>query len=220
VRLLLVLRSSTSFDHIRQELSQEHDITVVAHDSAHGSAADSVTVDNIFATLGHAAPDLVLIERDLPRSDAIALAGDIALARASPVIVLAGFYRAGDIAPAAKAGVRGYLTADQDARTWNAAIRAVASGAAWLCPAATGELLDEFGNRGARHRAAREHPPLTERERSVIRLIADGRSNIEVAAELGVSESTIKSHVSRMLAKLEVRRRTQLAVLARDLGIG
>nr|WP_264086385.1 LuxR C-terminal-related transcriptional regulator [Amycolatopsis lexingtonensis] len=60
---------------------------------------------------------------------------------------------------------------------------------------------------------------MTERELSVLRLVAQGCSNLEVAAELGLSQSTIKTHVSRMLARLDLRSRTQLAAFARDLGI-
>jgi DNA-binding NarL/FixJ family response regulator len=87
--------------------------------------------------------------------------------------------------------------------------------AAWLSASAAGDLLD--GIRGGRPMPC--PVALTERERSVIRLIARGYSNCEVASELGLSESTVKTHVSRMLGKLQLRRRTQLAVFARDIGV-
>jgi DNA-binding NarL/FixJ family response regulator len=86
--------------------------------------------------------------------------------------------------------------------------------AAWLSASAAGELLDVI-------RGVQPGPSpvaLTERERGVIRLIAHGYSNCEIARELGLSESTVKTHVSRMLRKLQLRRRTQLAVVARDIG--
>jgi DNA-binding CsgD family transcriptional regulator len=87
--------------------------------------------------------------------------------------------------------------------------------AAWVSTSAAGELLD--GIRGGRPGPC--PAALTERERGVIRLIALGYSNCEVARELGLSESTVKTHVSRMLGKLQLRRRTQLAVFARDIGV-
>jgi DNA-binding NarL/FixJ family response regulator len=205
---------SISSDQIRQQLSQQHEVTVVL--SRSGTAAE------IFTAMMEVAPDLLLIDRHLADSDGINIARDIGQAapgRTPPVIVITGMHHAGDVARAATAGVRGYLTADQETWILNAAIGAVAAGAAWLSPLAARELLDEFRNAAHRRSAALELAALTGRELHVIRLIAQGQSNIEVARELGVSVSTVKGHVSRMLAKLQLRRRAQLAVVARDLGL-
>jgi DNA-binding NarL/FixJ family response regulator len=119
---------------------------------------------------------------------------------------------------AAKAGVRGFLIKNQETWTLGAAVRAVVSGAGWLSPAAAGELIDQV--RGDQAEPAESPPtPLTDRERVVVRLVALGFSNTEIAGELTLSESTVKSHVSRMLAKLGLRSRTQLAAFARDHGL-
>jgi DNA-binding NarL/FixJ family response regulator len=210
-RLLLVLGSSVSSDRIRRLVSSEHDLTVV--DDIPESTKD------IFSVVEHSAPEILLVDRDLRNSDGIAITGNIVRTRrgrAPSLIVLADFHRRGDAIMAAKAGARGYLVKSQASCMLGPAIRAVASGEAWLCPSAAAELLDELGPQRYK---AREPLPLTGRELNVIRLVAHGYSNVEAARELGVSESTVKTHVSRMLAKLNLRSRTQLAVFARDAGI-
>jgi DNA-binding NarL/FixJ family response regulator len=214
MRLLFVSGLSVSSNQVGRQLSREHDVTVI---QSHPG-----TVAEILAAIARAAPDLLFVDRDLPGSDGISAVQEVARARRGPmppVIILSDVHHAGDVTRAVKAGVRGYLTGNQETWTVNAAITAVVSGAAWLSPSAAGELLDELHKVTSRPAAALRHASLTERERSVIRLIAQGRSNVEVAQELGVSVSTIKGHVSRMLAKLHLRRRAQLAVVARDLDI-
>jgi DNA-binding NarL/FixJ family response regulator len=214
MRLLFVSGPSPSSDQVRRQLDQEHDVTVIQSHSG--------TVADIFAATARSAADVLFIDRDLTGSDGITVAHSVVRAGRDltpPVIILASVHHGGDVARAAKAGVQGYLIGSQETWILNAAIRAVVSSAAWLCPVATGELLDEFRNATPRSPTALKHAQLTARERSVIRLIAQGRSNVEVAQELGVSVSAIKAHVSRMLAKLHLQRRAQLAVVARDLDI-
>jgi DNA-binding NarL/FixJ family response regulator len=130
-------------------------------------------------------------------------------------VLLADAYRPGDALAAAKAGVRGYVVDADSGWAWGTVVRAVAAGGGWLAPAVAGELLDELRARVP----DRPRVPLTDRELSVLRLVARGCSNLEVAAELGLSQSTVKTHVSRMLARLHLRSRTQLAAFARDLGV-
>jgi DNA-binding NarL/FixJ family response regulator len=213
LRLLLALESSISSDGIREILHKDHELEIVG-DLSYACA------DIRFAILRYS-PRVVLVDRDLPACDGINLAHEIirtSLGRPPTVIVLADTLRAGDAARAAKAGVRGYLIKDQEAWTLGAAIRAVAAGAAWLSPPAAGELLDELQGGAHDGAPAPELIQLTARERSVVRLVIRGCSNTEIARELSLSESTVKTHMSRMFTRLDLRSRTQLAAFARDHG--
>jgi DNA-binding NarL/FixJ family response regulator len=209
-RLLLALDATMSSDGIREILRHDGAVIVV------GDVSES---DQDFLSFVSRPAEVVLVDRDLDHRDGISLATNMLdeLGPKAPlVIMVADTYRPGDIARAARAGVRGVLIKDQETWTLGAAVRAVAAGKAWLSPSVAGDLLDVF--RGAQ--ADEEvKSPLTERELDVVRLVALGFSNTEIAGELTVSESTVKSHISRMLAKLDLRSRTQLAAFARDHGL-
>ena len=183
-------------------------------------SAASRTWSDLVAALEAFQPAVVVLDRDRLGAEGVTLAGDLARVRiAGPpgVVVLSGGYHAPDFLAAARAGVRGYVVASPAGTTWGAVVREVAAGGAWLDPRATADLLGAFRVRVPDPGRARI--PLTERELTVLRLIARGCSNLEVARELGLSQSTIKTHVSRMLARLELRSRTQLAAFARDFGL-
>lgn len=209
-RLLLVLDCSISSDGVREIVRKDRGVTVV------GDIAD--VDERLLCRVSELRPEVLLLDRDLNHVDGISLATDVVALlgdHAPSVIVLADAHRRGDVARATKAGVRGFLIKNDETWTLGAAVRAVASGAGWLSPAAAGELIDEY--RGDRSEPSAKPPtPLTERERVVVRLVALGYSNTEIAGELTLSESTVKSHISRMLAKLGLRSRTKLAAFARD----
>ena len=113
---------------------------------------------------------------------------------------------------ALRAGASGFLLKHAGARELAEAVRAVAAGEALLAPSATRRLIAEFVRLGPRSTAAPPRPPgLTERETEVLVLIAQGRSNAEIAEQLVVAEQTVKSHVSSILTKLGLRDRTQAA---------
>ncbi|MEV6813061.1 response regulator transcription factor, partial [Micromonospora sp. NPDC051296] len=121
---------------------------------------------------------------------------------------------------ALRAGASGFLLKDAPAADLVHAVRVVAAGDALLAPAVTRRLIAEFAARPQRQR----HRPtalaaLTPRETEVLRLIARGRSNTEIAAELIVAEQTVKTHVGRILAKLQLRDRAQAVVLAYETGL-
>lgn len=207
-RLLLALDSSISSDGVREILRKDHGVTVV------GDIGDAD--ERLPQLVSRLHPEVLLVDRELDHTDGISLAIDIVAMlgdQAPTVIVLADSHHRGDVTRAAKAGVRGFLIKDQEAWTLGAAVRAVAAGAAWLSPSAAKELIDEF--RGEKPEPT-EKTRLTDREREVLRLVALGCSNTEIAGELTLSESTVKSHISRMLSKLALRSRTQLAAFARD----
>ncbi len=177
---------------------------------------------DIVLALNAFSPDIVMIGGTVLGSDGIIVAGDIIRTKAgrpTSVIILAETHRDRDVVAAAHAGVRGYLVGGPGVAGWRAVFDAVSSGGGWLSPEAAGHLLDAFRIPRPQWRDRIDRIALTERELSVIRLIAGGCSNLEAARELGLSQSTIKTHVSRMLAKLNLHSRTQLAAFARDAGI-
>ena len=120
------------------------------------------------------------------------------------------------------AGAAGFLLKDTPPREIAAAVRAVADGTATLSPAVTTKLIDSYIDRAAaprRQQARRRLAELSDREREVLRLVGRGESNATSARELFVSEATVKTYVSRLLAKLDLANRTQAAILAHEAGL-
>jgi len=214
IRLLLILPLSSGSSRFRRLLDSDPGIDALEQIPE--------TWSDIVGALNGFSPDVVLLGRTVLEADGITIAGDIMRTqgeRAPAVIIVSDSYHERDVVLAAQAGVRGYLVGSPGGCPWGAMLRAVASGGGWLSPLAARALLDEFRTGPPRWREVRQRVSLTERELSVVRLVARGCSNQEVAGELGLSQSTIKTHVSRVLAKLDLRSRTQLAAFARDTGI-
>jgi DNA-binding NarL/FixJ family response regulator len=118
-----------------------------------------------------------------------------------------------------KAGASGFLLKTAPPRQLADAVRTVASGEALLAPSVTQRLIEQFVRRPPPGSTAPGLEELTERERDVLQLLARARSNAEIAAELFVSEATVKSHVNRILRKLDLRDRAQAIVLAYETGL-
>ncbi|MBN9607272.1 MAG: response regulator transcription factor [Actinomycetales bacterium] len=174
-------------------------------------------------------PDLILMDLRMPRMDGVEatrriLAEADAAARPAPrVIALTTFDFDEAARRALDAGASGFLLKDADPEFLLAAVRQVHAGSAVIAPSATRELLERFGraeasDAGDSAAAAATEPrgfaALTEREREIFLLAARGLSNAEIARQEFVSEATVKTHVSRILAKLELRDRVQLVVYA------
>jgi DNA-binding NarL/FixJ family response regulator len=154
-------------------------------------------------------PDVLLLDLKLPGLDGIAVLTELkAQAVRTRVLVLTSAAGAAGPATALQAGASGFLYKDVDPDALVRAIRSVHDGHTVLAPDAAGLVAVRQG-RGARGIAS-----LTNREREVLALVADGRSNREIARTLGLSEKTVKTHVSAVLAKLGVADRTQAALLA------
>ncbi len=134
-------------------------------------------------------------------------------------MILTTFDLDGYVFQALRAGASGFLLKDRPPEELVAAIRVVASGDALLAPSITRRLIEEFSNRPEAPSPPAELAELTEREREVLVLMARGRSNAEIAKELFVAETTVKTHVGHVLAKLRLRDRAQAVVLAYESGL-
>ncbi|MFP3988922.1 response regulator transcription factor [Streptomyces sp. E11-3] len=161
-------------------------------------------------------PDVVLMDIRMPGLNGIEATRAVVASDAdAKVLVLTTFDLDEYVYEALRAGASGFLLKDASARQLADGVRVVAGGEALLAPTVTKRLISEFAQLADRARPpAGAYGDLTERETEVLVLIAQGRSNAEIAADLVVAESTIKTHVSRILVKLGLRDRTQAAVFA------
>ncbi|MFD3517358.1 response regulator [Streptomyces sp. NPDC058657] len=162
-------------------------------------------------------PDVVLMDIRMPEMNGIDATREIVAADTdAKVLVLTTFDLDEYVYQALRAGASGFLLKDASARQLAEGVRVVASGEALLAPTVTKRLITEFAKRtiGPRTPVPGQYGELTERETEVLVLIAQGLSNGEIASHLVVAESTIKTHVSRILVKLGLRDRTQAAVFA------
>jgi DNA-binding NarL/FixJ family response regulator len=172
------------------------------------------------ANAGSLAPDVILMDIRMPDVNGIEATRQIVRDESSPrVLVLTTFDLDDYVYEALRAGASGFLLKDAPEEQLLAAIRVVAAGGSLFAPSVTRRLIQRFAERAP----ARTEPPslgeLTDREREVLRLVARGLSNTEIAAELVVSEHTAKSHVSSILHKLGLRDRVQAVVLAYESGL-
>ncbi len=189
---------------IRAYLETQPDLEVVA-EAASGREAVQLAAEHV--------PDVVLMDLVMPEMDGVEATRRIR--DASPrtrVVVLTSFHDDVHIFPAIKAGALSYLLKDIGPEELGEAVRAAARGEAVLHPRVAARLADEM--RGAWSAGINPYAELSLREQEVLRLVAEGRSNAEIAAQLVLSEKTVKSHVSNILSKLHLADRTQAAVFA------
>ncbi|HET7350355.1 MAG TPA: response regulator transcription factor [Marmoricola sp.] len=172
--------------------------------------------DGVALALAHR-PDVVLMDVRMPGMDGIEATRRLVAEPDAPrVLVLTTFDLDEHVYAAVEAGASGFLLKDVAPDDLAHAVRVVARGEAMLAPALIRRLLDRFSRPT---RAAVPAVPLSERESAVARLVARGRSNGEIAAELFLSEATVKTYVSRLFTKLGVRDRVQVAVWAYESGL-
>ncbi|MEU6948798.1 response regulator transcription factor [Streptomyces sp. NPDC046316] len=207
IRVLLVDDHQVVRRGLRTFLEVQDDIEVVgeASDGAEGVArAEELR------------PDVVLMDVKMPGTDGIeALRKLRELANPAKVLIVTSFTEQRTVVPALRAGASGYVYKDVDPDALAGAIRSVHAGHVLLQPEVAGALLSQEEGHGGTGRGS----TLTEREQEVLGLIADGRSNREIARALVLSEKTVKTHVSNILMKLDLADRTQAALWAVRHGV-
>jgi len=163
-------------------------------------------------------PDVVLMDIRMPNVDGIQATREVAAT--TRVVILTTFELDEYVFDALGAGASAFLLKSAPPEDLIRAIRIVAGGEALLAPSVTRRLIEEFAKRPEpATRRSRELETLTEREREVLREVAKGLSNAEIAAKLHVSETTVKTHVAHMLDKLDLRDRVQAVILAYESGL-
>ncbi|MFF9870021.1 response regulator [Streptomyces sp. NPDC013953] len=167
-------------------------------------------------------PDVVLMDIRMPVMDGLTATTEITkLPDAPKVVVLTTFDLDEYVHAALQAGATGFLLKNTPPRELARAVKAVHEGDAMLAPSVTRRLIQDFVDRDSSRQAnARSRVAgLTERESQVLRLLAEGKSNADIGTRLFMSEATVKTHVSRVLAKLECANRVQAAIIAHDAGL-
>ena len=183
-----------------------------------GEAADG---DQVMGLVDAHAPDVILMDIRMPKVDGISATARVRRRSSRPeVLVLTTFDTDDHVVRALRAGANGFLLKDTPPAKIVAAIHAVANGEPAMSPQVMRRLMDRVAVEAGQHQRARARlAALSERETEVVRAVAGGLSNAEIAAALFMSVATVKAHVSSILSKLDLDNRTQIALLAYDAGL-
>jgi len=209
ISVLLVDDHSMVRQGVRAFLITQPDITIVG-DTDSGEEAIKLAAQHI--------PDVILMDLIMPNMDGVEATRRVKqVSPRSQVVVLTSYHEDEHIFPALKAGALSYILKDVSADELASAVRKAAAGEAVLHPRVAARVIKEL--QGRRKDTLNPFTELSERELEVLKLIADGMSNAEMAAKLVLSEKTIKGHVSNILGKLHLVDRTQAAVYAWRQGV-
>ncbi|GAB3719977.1 response regulator [Nocardiopsis oceani] len=216
IRTLLVDDELLVRSGLRMILDSAPDIEVV------GEGGDG---DEAVRLTEELAPDVVLLDIRMPGSDGLTAAARLTdLPEPPRVVLLTTFDLDEYVHSALRAGAVGFLLKDTPPRELITAVRTVHEGQAMLAPSVTKRMLERFASpapadsAAGREDALRRLSVLSDRERQVLVAVAEGKSNAEAGRSLDMRETTVKAHVSRILAKLEMSNRVQAAILAHDAG--
>jgi DNA-binding NarL/FixJ family response regulator len=210
IRVLIADDQALVRTGFRVILESEGDIEVVAEAADGNQAVRQAAL---------AKPQVVLMDIRMPELDGLAATEQILRQQDPPtIVVLTTFDQNEYIYRALRAGAAGFLLKDAPASRLIAAVRAAATGDSLIEPSITQRLVERFAEPELPRGIPDQLASLTERELDVLRLISRGLSNAEIAAEMVVAETTVKTHVARILAKLGLRDRVQVVVLAYELG--
>ncbi len=211
IRVLVADDQALMRTGFRMILDAQDDIEVV------GEAIDGADAIRQFERLR---PDVVVMDVRMPTMDGIEATRRLSAAEPpARVLILTTFDLDEYVYEAIRAGASGFLLKDRPSEELVAAVRVIAAGEALLAPSVTRRLIEEFARRPAAGAAPSGLDELTEREREVLVLMAQGLSNAEIAGSLFVAETTVKTHVGRVLQKLRLRDRAQAVVLAYESGL-
>jgi DNA-binding NarL/FixJ family response regulator len=211
IKVLLVDDQALVRSGFRMILEAREDLEVV------GEAEDGRKAVELAA---RTSPDVVLMDVRMPELDGIEATARILAERPETrVLILTTFDLDEYVARAIRAGASGFLLKDVRPTQLVDAIRVVAGGDALLAPTVTRRLLERFASELGDDRVPPSLDRLTERELEILRLVAEGLSNAEIAERLVVGESTVKTHVSSVLRKLQLRDRVQAVIAAYDAGL-
>ena len=206
IRVFIADDQSLVRNGLKLVVDSQPDMTVVGEASDGREAVEALAVTTA---------DVVLMDVRMPRLDGVAAT---ALIEGPKVLVLTTFDLDEYVFSALRAGASGFLLKDAEPEELLAAIRAIDSGDAVVAPSATRRLLDQFELPGGERTDPRLET-LTERERDVLLALARGATNAEIGAQLFMAEATVKTHVGRLLSKLDARDRVQLVILAYENGL-
>jgi DNA-binding NarL/FixJ family response regulator len=211
IRVLVADDQALMRGGFRMILDAQDDIEVV------GEAIDGrVAVDKY----RRSSPDVVVMDVRMPAMDGIEATRRLTAADPpARVLILTTFDLDEYVYEALRAGASGFLLKDRPPEELVAAVRVVAAGEALIAPSVTRRLIEEFARRPEAPRPPEGLADLTDRERDVLALMARGRSNAEIAGDLFIAETTVKTHVGHVLAKLRLRDRAQAVVVAYESGL-
>jgi DNA-binding NarL/FixJ family response regulator len=210
IRVLIADDQALVRTGFRVILESEGDIEVVAEAADGNEAVRQAAL---------AKPQVVLMDIRMPELDGLAATEQILRQQDPPtIVVLTTFDQNEYVYRALRAGAAGFLLKDAPASRLIAAVRAAATGDSLIEPSITQRLVERFAEPELPRGIPDQLASLTERELDVLRLISRGLSNAEIAAEMVLAETTVKTHVARILAKLGLRDRVQVVVLAYELG--
>ncbi|MFF5437844.1 response regulator [Streptomyces achromogenes] len=190
-------------------------------DAADGiEVVGAVSGGQALRTVRETRPDVVLLDIRMPDVDGLTVLSDIRRLPEPPVVAMLTTFDMDEyVETALRSGAAGFLLKDTDPEALPPAVQSLARGGTVLSPKVTRTVVDGYLNAGAQERPPKALQRLTEREREVLKLIAEGLSNTDIAARMHLSTGTVKDHVSAILTKLEVSGRVQAALLAQRAGL-